>query len=327
MKKFINMAVYSLVLLAMSLPASAIELSPDATNIPSEYASVKGGKVVFNNKATAYSSITFNAILNSYGLTLPPEQVAGVPPSYAKVVNDKPVFNKTHIAYAPEDYHKIFTAYGLELSSEGAATLLGAVDYCNVVNDKITFGNSSIAYGSKEMSTILAAYGLPGAMVVEEVVAVVEEVPVAAVVETDCIDSDGDAVCDEIDVCGATPKGVKVDERGCWTLEQTYLFDFDKAEVKPEFFPLLDHIAKVMNDNPKMTVQLEGHTDSIGSVEYNQGLSERRANAIKESLVKRTMVDTNRLNAVGFGESKPITTNETKAGRAKNRRVDLKPVW
>ncbi|OEU57736.1 MAG: hypothetical protein BA862_12570 [Desulfobulbaceae bacterium S3730MH12] len=322
MKKFINMIVYALVLLAMSLPASAIELSPDATNIPSDYASVKGGKVVYNNKATAYSSITFNAILNSYGLTLAPEQVAGVPPSYAKVVNDKPVFNKTHIAYAPEDYHKIFTAYGLELSPEDAATLLGAVNYCKVVNDKIVFGKYSIAYGSKEMRTILAAYGLPMEIVVVEEVKVV-----AAVVETDCIDSDGDTVCDEIDVCGATPKGVEVDERGCWTLEQTYLFDFDKAEVKAEFFPLLDHIAKVMSDNPKITVQLEGHTDSIGSVEYNQGLSERRANAIKDSLIKRTMVDAKRLNAVGFGESKPITTNETKAGRAKNRRVDLKPVW
>lgn len=322
MKKLITMAVYALVLLAVSLPASAIELSPDATNIPSDYASVKGGKVVYNNKATAYSSITFNAILNSYGLTLAPEQVAGVPASYAKVVNDKPVFNKTHIAYAPEDYHKIFTAYGLELSPEDAATLLGAVNYCKVVNDKIVFGKYSIAYGSMELRTILAAYGLP-----MEIVVVEEVKPVAAVVETECIDSDGDTVCDEIDVCGATPKGVKVDERGCWTLEQTYLFDFDKAEVKSEFFPLLDHIAKVMKDNPKMTVQLEGHTDSIGSVDYNQGLSERRANAIKDSLVKRTMMDAKRLDAVGFGESRPITTNETKAGRAKNRRVDLKPVW
>ena len=101
MKKFINMAVYALVLLAMSLPASAIELSPDATNIPPDYASVNGGKVVYNNTATAYSSITFNAILNSYGLTLPPERVADVPPSYVKVANDKLVFNKNHIAYAP----------------------------------------------------------------------------------------------------------------------------------------------------------------------------------------------------------------------------------
>ena len=322
MRTFINTAVYCLVLLAMSLPASAIELSPDATNIPSDYASVKGGKVVYNNKATAYSSTTFNAILNSYGLILAPERVAEVPPSYAKVVNDKPVFNKAHTAYAPEDYHKIFTAYGLELSPEDAASLLGAVNYCKVVNDKIVFGKYSIAYGSKELSTILAAYGLP-----MEIVVVEEVKAVAAVVETDCIDSDGDTVCDEIDVCGATPKGVEVDERGCWTLEQAYFFDFDKAEVKAEFFPLLDHIAKVMSDNPKITVQLEGHTDSTGSVEYNQGLSERRANAIKDSLVKKAMVDAKRLNAVGFGESKPITTNETKEGRAKNRRVDLKPVW
>ncbi|MBW2658325.1 MAG: OmpA family protein [Deltaproteobacteria bacterium] len=325
MKKFINMAVYALVLLAISLPASAIELSPDATNIPSDYASIKGGKVIYNNRATAYSSITFDAILNSYGLTLDPKQVAEVPRSYVKVANDKFIFNKTHIAYSPEDYHNIFKAYGLDLSPEDAATLLGAVDYCKVVNGKIILGKYSIAYGSKELSTILAAYGLPAKMVVVEETAAAA--PVAAVVETDCIDSDGDTVCDEIDVCEATPKGVKVDERGCWTLEQAYLFDFDKAEVKSEFFPLLDNIAKIMSDNPKMTLQLEGHTDSVGSMEYNQGLSERRANAIKDSLVKRSMVDAKRLNTAGFGETKPITTNETEEGRAKNRRVDLKPVW
>ena len=161
MGKFINTAVCALVLLAMSLPAWAIELSPDATNIPPEYASVKDGKVVYNKKATGYSSITFHAILNCYGLTLAPERVAEVPPSYAKVVNDKPVFNDNHMAYAPEGYHKIFTAYGLKLSPENAGSLAGVLTYCKVAGDTITFDDSSRAYGSKEFSTILAAYSLP----------------------------------------------------------------------------------------------------------------------------------------------------------------------
>jgi OOP family OmpA-OmpF porin len=187
----------------------------------------------------------------------------------------------------------------------------------------VAIGNSNTTYGPSDLNHILAAYKLPKMMVVE----VKTAEPVVAVVEADCVDSDGDTVCDEIDACGSSPKGVKVDERGCWTLEQSYFFDFDKSEVKSESLPLLDHIAKIMNDNPKMKVQIEGHTDSKGSVEYNQGLSERRANAIKSSLVKRTMVDAGRLNAVGFGESKPIATNDTDAGRAKNRRVDLKPIW
>ena len=323
MKKIISTITYLVAALAMSLPVSAVELSSDSANVPSGYASIKGGKVVYNRTATAYSSATFNAILNSYGLNLAPGSVSGVPRSYAKVVNDKIVFGKTPIAYSPQGYHMIFTAYGLELAPEDAATLLGAVDYCKVVNDKIVFGKAPTAYGGPGLSSILAAYKLPKMMVIE--VEVVE--PVVAVVEVDCVDSDGDTVCDEIDVCGASPKGVKVDERGCWTLEQSYLFDFDKYEVKSEALPLLDHIAKIMNDNPKMKVQIEGHTDSKGSVEYNQGLSERRANAIKSSLVKRNMVDAKRLNAVGFGEGKPIAANDTEAGRAKNRRVDLKPIW
>ncbi len=316
MKRIISTITFVMAALAMSLPVSAIELSTDAANVPSDYASIKGGKVVYNKSATAYSSATFNAILASYGLALAPSGVDGVPTSYAKAVNDKVVFGKTSVAYPPQDYHKIFTAYGLELAPEDAATLLGAVDYCKVVKDKIVFGKAPTAYGGTGLSTILAAYKLP--MMAEVVV---------AVVEADCIDSDGDTVCDEIDVCGASPKGVKVDERGCWMLEQSYFFDFDKSVVKSEALPLLDHVAKIMNDNPKMKVQIEGHTDSKGSAEYNQGLSERRAKAIKTSLVKRTMVDAGRLNAVGLGESKPIATNDTEAGRAKNRRVDLTPIW
>ena len=317
MQKIISSMVFSIAVLAMCLPAMAIELSPDATNVPSSYAKVVNGTVTYNNTTTAYSSETFNSLLTAYGLTLSPEGVANVPTSYAKVAMDKVMFNRNHIAYDPQGYHNIFTAYGLELAPEDAATLLGSVTYCTVSDGKITFGKTSTAYDSKELSTILAAYSLPMAPAVE----------VVAVVETDCIDSDGDMVCDEVDVCAGTPKGVKVDERGCWTMEQTYLFDFDKAEVKPEFFPLLDHIAKVMKDNPKMTVELEGHTDSIGTEKYNQGLSERRAKAIQNALIKRTMADAMLLKAVGYGESKPIMTNDSKEGRAKNRRVDLKPIW
>lgn len=317
MKKIISSIVFSMAVLAMCLPAMAIELSPDAANVPSTYAKVVNGAVAYNNTATAYSSETFNSILSAYGLALSPEGVASVPTSYAKVAMDKVAFNRNHIAYDPQGYHDIFTAYGLQLAPEDAATLLGAVTYCTVSDGKIAFGKTSTAYGSKELSTILAAYKLtmaPGMGVV-------------VVVETDCVDSDGDTVCDEIDVCVGTPKGVTVDERGCWTLEQTYLFDFDKAEVKSIFLPLLDHVAKIMKENPKMTVELEGYTDSTGPENYNQGLSERRAKAIQQALITRTKADATRLKAVGYGESKPIMTNDTKEGRAKNRRVDLKPIW
>jgi len=317
MKKIISSIVFSMAVLAMCVPAMAIELSPDATDVPSSYAKVVNGTITYDDTSTAYSSETFNAILGAYGLTLAPENVAIAPTSYAKVAMDKVVFNNEAVAYDPQGYHNIFTAYGLQLTPEDAATLDGVVTYCTVSDGKITFDNTSIAYGGKELSTILAAYSLPMDVVMERVV----------VIETDCIDSDGDTVCDENDLCPGTPKGVQVDERGCWTLEQTYLFDFDKDEVKPMFFPLLDNIAKIMKDNPKMTVELEGHTDSTGTDKYNQGLSERRAKAIQKALIERTMADAKRLKAVGYGESKPVMTNTTKEGRAKNRRVDLKPIW
>ena len=318
MKKSIVVIMCVAVSLAMSLPAFAIELSPDATGVPPGYAKVIDGKVIYNNNVTAYSSAAaFNDILVAYGLTLTPEAVAGVPTSYAKVVDDKVVFNKVPTAYPPYDYHKIFTAYGLQLSPEDAAAMLGAVDYSKVVDGNVVFGKAPTAYSNMALSQILAAYKLPGMMAEE----------VAMIVDKECIDTDGDTICDEIDVCGATPKGVKVDERGCWVLAQVYLFDFDKAEVKPDFLPLLDHIAKIMGDNPSMTLQLEGHTDSVGSADYNQGLSERRAKAIGNALINNNMIKAERIKAVGFGEDKPLMSNDTAEGRTKNRRVELTPIY
>jgi OOP family OmpA-OmpF porin len=311
MKKIIIMVMSVAVALAVALPASAIELSPDAANIPSVFGSVADGEVVYKGKSTGFSPATINDILAAYGLEMSPEAAADVPAGYAKVVDDTVVFGDKSTAYTPEDYHRIFTAYGLELSPEDAAAIQGATNYCKVVDGEIIFGDTSTAYSAAELSQILAAYKLP------EVI----------VMETECVDADGDTVCDEIDVCNNTPKGVEVDERGCWVLEQTYLFDFDKAEVKPEFYPLMDRIAGILENNPTMTLQLEGHTDSIGTEVYNQGLSERRANAIKNALMERNGVSADRINAVGFGEEKPIATNETAEGRKLNRRVELTPVW
>ncbi|WP_319548296.1 OmpA family protein [Desulfogranum marinum] len=298
---------------ATSVAAFAIELPADVTDIPSSYATVSNGKVKFASDCRAYPSSVFNAVLESYGLELTAENAAAVPSTYAKVKDGTVSFNTTAMAYSPMKYHKILTAYGLELTPEGAATIEGTKNYCQVLNGKIVFGKSAMAYSGSKWNQILSAYTLPVTPVV--------------VVEVDCIDSDGDTVCDEIDVCPGTPKGVEVDERGCWVLEQTYLFDFDKAELKPEFMPLLDHVARIVNDNPKMNLQIEGHTDSIGTEEYNQKLSERRADAIKKALVSTYKIEPMRLKSKGFGETKPIASNTTAEGRAKNRRVELTPLW
>jgi outer membrane protein W len=138
-----------------------------------------------------------------------------------------------------------------------------------------------------------------------------------------CVDSDGDGVCDEVDKCPDTPAGAKVDKFGC-PLEQTLkvLFDFDSAELRPESITELERVVKFMVDVPFATALVEGHTDSVGTEEYNQGLSDRRAKAVFDYLSSRG-VDPARLSSIGHGELKPIADNATAEGRQLNRRVML----
>ena len=137
-------------------------------------------------------------------------------------------------------------------------------------------------------------------------------------------DSDGDGVYDDADECPDTPARARVDARGCWVLRGV-LFDFDKSIIKPEGRPILDEVVDVLAHNPSLRIDIQGHTDSVGSDAWNQGLSERRARAVMKFLVSAGIEPT-RLTSTGFGEGSPATTNETKEGRALNRRVELKPI-
>ena len=101
------------------------------------------------------------------------------------------------------------------------------------------------------------------------------------------------------------------------------LFDFDKSNIKPEAGAILDRLVAFMKENKDKKAALSGHTDSVGTDAYNQKLSERRMNSVKDHVVKKG-VDAGRISSQGFGESKPIADNKTKEGRAKNRRVEIK---
>jgi len=138
-----------------------------------------------------------------------------------------------------------------------------------------------------------------------------------------CVDTDGDGVCDEADKCPGTPAGAKVDSVGC-PLEQTLklLFDFDSAELRPESITELERVVTFMGDVPFAKAMVEGHTDSVGTEAYNQGLSDRRAKAVFDYLSSRG-VDPARLSSIGHGELKPIADNTTAEGRQLNRRVML----
>ncbi len=101
-------------------------------------------------------------------------------------------------------------------------------------------------------------------------------------------------------------------------------FDYDKATLQPAGRPILDEAAEILKANPDVNVEVRGFTDSRGSDAYNQRLSERRAQTVKNYLVSRG-VSPSRLTTRGYGESDPVATNETEAGRAQNRRVELIP--
>ena len=139
-----------------------------------------------------------------------------------------------------------------------------------------------------------------------------------------CIDSDSDGVCDNLDNCPGTPAGYKVDAVGCpitVSIQLDVKFDFDKAVVKPQYRSEVEKAAVFLNNHPGSTAVVEGYTDSKGSDEYNQKLSERRANAVRDYIVNEFNVAGSRVSAVGYGEANPIATNDTDAGRALNRRV------
>ncbi len=101
------------------------------------------------------------------------------------------------------------------------------------------------------------------------------------------------------------------------------LFDFDRATIRPDALPTLEPLLAMLQADPTMSIDIEGHTDWIGSDAYNEGLSLRRAQAVVGWLVSRG-VSRDRISAVGRGESEPVATNQTVVGRQLNRRVEVR---
>ena len=99
-------------------------------------------------------------------------------------------------------------------------------------------------------------------------------------------------------------------------------FAYNSAELKSGSIPVLNSILKTLKDNPQMVIEIRGHTDNIGSAEYNLKLSQKRAEKVKEYFVKNGITDI-RLKTRGYGVSKPVASNDTEAGRAKNRRTEF----
>ena len=144
-------------------------------------------------------------------------------------------------------------------------------------------------------------------------------------------DSDKDGVPDDEDQCPDQP-GPK-ENNGCpykliqitdtmIVLKQKVFFAFGKAKIDPKSYPLLDEIAQALKDHPTFVVRIEGHTDNVGSDKKNLKLSQDRADAVRDYLIKKG-IEPHRLKAIGYGESRPIDDNSTPEGRAVNRRVEF----
>lgn len=133
----------------------------------------------------------------------------------------------------------------------------------------------------------------------------------------------GIAGCDGVPVAAEEP--VVAPTASKVTLNADTFFDFDKATIKPEGRQVLDQIASQVQGMDLETLIATGHTDSTGSAEYNQGLSERRAASVKDYLVGQG-VPADRIYTEGKGLTQPVASNATREGRAQNRRVEIEIV-
>jgi len=135
------------------------------------------------------------------------------------------------------------------------------------------------------------------------------------------LDTDQDGIPDNLDQCPGTPAGTRVNDRGCWEIKGI-LFEFDRYEIRPQYHAAVDEVIEVLKQNPSLAIEIQGHTDNLGAPAYNQALSEKRARAVKVYMQTKG-IEPARLRAVGYGSAGSIASNDTAAGRALNRRIEI----
>ncbi len=143
------------------------------------------------------------------------------------------------------------------------------------------------------------------------------------------LDSDNDGVLDSIDKCPTTSMGTKVDTSGCEVLNKPadlgIVFETNSDKIKSSDLAKFDKYVKYLSVISSAQVVLEAHTDSVGSAKYNLKLSQKRANSAKKQLVSMG-IESHRIEAIGYGETKPLVENNTKENRQINRRVTARIV-
>ena len=145
------------------------------------------------------------------------------------------------------------------------------------------------------------------------------------------LDNDNDGVVNSKDECPNTTMGAEVNEQGCEGVTETVetinlriQFPLNSAEIGNTYDAEIRAVAEHMEEHPETVAEIAGHTDSLGAADYNEQLSQRRAQSVADRLVNVHGVEADRVSAVGYGEAEPVASNETDAGRAQNRRVEAR---
>lgn len=154
------------------------------------------------------------------------------------------------------------------------------------------------------------------------------------------MDSDGDGVASYMDECPNTPKGIKVNDQGCRLPDQAQkatqlrmdrwlykdiLFGYNQTAFDERYLNELTAIGLELRSRPEMQIEIQGHSDSRGSRAYNFKISERRAKSVSLYL-QACGIDESRIRCIGYGPDRPIASNNTADGRARNRRVETLPI-
>lgn len=203
----------------------------------------------------------------------------------------------------------------------------------SVIDSREAFANEQTYWGTNSEQTWKSGFGecwsaamgrtdpLCGGEVMMK-----EEAPVMMAAPN--LDDDDDGVPNSEDTCWHTPAGDKVDIYGC-TIEQGHIislqgvhFDSDSATLTSEAKSILNSALGTIRANSSSQIDVEGHTDSLLSDAYNQALSERRARSVVDYLISKG-VSASSLNPMGRSEGSPVASNDTRTGRARNRRVEI----
>jgi OOP family OmpA-OmpF porin len=297
MKKILIVAGCMAMTLAMTTLSFAIQLTPEGagtliSSMNGNYVtSVKEGQISYTPDNTAFSPTELDTILKGYGLSVQEDMAGNLPVTYATIKDGKVDLVRSSTDFTPAT---AFTPveYHAIFTSYGLQLDSACIQ---ATMDRIPYATKVASDGTVTLSDRPTAFT-------------------------------GQEYADILYCYNLATKKMAAEQKTSWVIASDYLFDFDKSVIKKQYYGQLDEIAAEIKSDPTRKVEIQGHTDSVGSEKYNMGLSERRANAVRNYLIKRGGVNPDQLTVVGYGETMPIAPNTTKEGRAKNRRVELKPM-